>query len=179
MGEFDNQDGFGAIGTAQTCVKLGRDCLDRIDRQILVALQDQPSLSAVDLAERVGLSHTPCWRRLKRLESEGVIVGRALLLDAAALGLCVDVFAEVQVARHDEATLEALERAVLDLPEIVECYSMSGRQDYLMRIVAADTAAYERFLKKVLLHLPGVAHVNSSVILRRLKSTTKLPIAVG
>ena len=151
--------------------------MDRIDRQILSALQDDPSLTAADLAERVGLSHTPCWRRLKRMEAEGVIVGRALLLDAAALGLTVDVFAEVQVARHDEETLEALERAVKDMPEIIECFSLSGRQDYLMRIVAADMAAYERFLKRVLLHLPGVAHVTSSVTLRRLKSTTRLPIA--
>lgn len=150
--------------------------MDRIDRQILRALQDDPGLTAVDLADRVGLSHTPCWRRVKRLETEGVITGRALLLDPLALGLSVEVVAEVQVARHDEGTLNALERAVQDCPQIVECSSLSGRQDYLMRIVAADTASYERFLKKVLLNLPGVAHVRSSVVLRRLKSTTKLPI---
>ena len=151
--------------------------MDRIDRRILSALQDDPGLTAVDLAERVGLSHTPCWRRMKRLEAEGVITGRALLLNPEALGLAIDVFAELQVAQHDEATLEALEKAVQDLPEIVECFSMSGRQDYLIRVVATDTASYERFLKKVLLHLPGVAHVRSNIILRRLKSTTKLPIA--
>ena len=151
--------------------------MDRIHRRILSALQDDPRLTAADLAEKVGLSHTPCWRRLKRLEADGVIADRPVLLNPLALGLVIDVFAEVQVAQHDEATLEALEQAVQDLPEIVECFSMSGRQDYLMRVVATDTAAYERFLKKVLLHLPGVAHVRSSVILRRLKSTTKLPIS--
>ena len=144
---------------------------------MLCALQDNPDLTAVALAEKVGLSHTPCWRRLKKLQENGVIAGRALLLNAEALGLTIDVMAEVQVAQHDETTLEALEQAVRDLPQIVECFSLSGGQDYLMRVVAADTAAYEQFLKKVLLHLPGVAHIRSSIILRRLKLTTKLPIA--
>lgn len=151
--------------------------MDRIDRQILRALQDDPGLTAVDLAHKVGLSHTPCWRRVKKLEADGVIAGRALLLDPVALGLGVDVIAEVQVGNHDQATLDAFEDQVRNLPEIVDCSSLSGRQDYLMRIMATDTAAYERFLRGVLLNLPGVAHVRSSVVLRRLKSTTKLPIS--
>ncbi|MEA1672640.1 Lrp/AsnC family transcriptional regulator [Nitrospirillum sp. BR 11163] len=151
--------------------------LDRIDRRILLALQENPDISTADLAAKVGLSHTPCWRRLKRLEEDGIIRGRALLLDAKALDLPITVFAEVRLKQHDEDTLEALEQVVRTRTEIVECFCMAGGEgDYLMRIIVSSVESYEHFLKKVLLHLPGVAAVNSRFALSCVKLTTSLPI---
>ncbi|MHC0054692.1 Lrp/AsnC family transcriptional regulator [Actibacterium sp. D379-3] len=150
--------------------------MDETDRNILRHLQNSPSLPIAELAVKVGLSHTPCWRRLKKLEADGVIVGRAVILDPKLLGLSVDVFAHVRLKQHDEQTLEALERATQNYPSIVECFSMSGESDYVMRVVAGSIDEYETFLKKVLLHLPGVASINSSFALKRVKMTTALPI---
>jgi Lrp/AsnC family transcriptional regulator len=150
--------------------------LDDIDRRLLTVMQREPELSVQALADRINLSHTPCWRRLKRLESAGVIRGRAVILNADALGLPITVFAEIKLKQHDEDTLERLEQAAQGCPEILECFSMSGDRDYIFRIVARSVDDYERFLKKVLLHLPGVASVNSSFALKCLKSTTQLPI---
>jgi Lrp/AsnC family transcriptional regulator len=150
--------------------------MDNVDRKILRLLQAEPSLPIQTLSERVGLSHTPCWRRLKRLEEDGVILGRALLLDQDSLGLPITVFAQLKLRQHDEETLEALEKAVLDAAEIVECFSVSGGSDYVCRIVVESVARYEAFLKKTLLHLPGVAEVNSHFALKRVKLTTCLPV---
>jgi Lrp/AsnC family transcriptional regulator len=150
--------------------------MDDMDRKILRRLQHEPEISMAALAEEVGLSHTPCWRRIKRMEADGIILGRALLLDARSLSLGVDVIASLRLKQHDEATLDAFERASLDHPEIVECFSMSGESDYMMRIVVSSIEAYEMFLKKTLLHLPGVASINSSFALKQIKLTTALPI---
>jgi Lrp/AsnC family transcriptional regulator len=150
--------------------------VDGIDRKILTLLQANPDLPVIELAAQVGLSHSPCWRRLKRLEASGVIRERAVLLNPLALGLTVNVFAQLKLRQHDEATLEALESAALDRPEIVECFSMSGESDYILRIVIGNIDTYEKFLKKVLLHLPGVASVNSSFALKCVKLTTQLPV---
>jgi len=151
-------------------------CVDKIDRRILSSLQDNPQRSVADLASEVGLSHTPCWRRLKKLEESGVIRERAVILDPLLLDLTVSVFAELRLKQHDEETLEALEAQAREHPEIVECFSMSGQGDYLMRIVVRNIGEYEVFLKKILLHLPGVASINSSFALKCIKMTTKLPI---
>lgn len=150
--------------------------MDAVDRRILAELQAQPDLAISEIAEAVGLSTTPCWRRLKRLERDGVILGKAVLLDAKALGLTVNVFAEIRLKQHDEATLVALEEAVRNRPEIVECFSVSGEADYMMRIMVSSIEAYESFLKGVLLHLPGVSAVNSRFALGCVKLTTSLPI---
>lgn len=150
--------------------------LDAIDLALLRVLQSDPDLSIQELADRIHLSHTPCWRRLKRLEAEGVIRGRAVLLNATALNLPITVFAEIKLKQHDEETLGHLESAVEQCPEIVECFSMSGDRDYIFRIVMQSVEQYEQFLKKVLLHLPGVASVNSSFALKCVKLTTCLPI---
>ena len=149
--------------------------MDDIDRKILRLLQDKPDLSTNDLAEAIGLSHTPCWRRLKRLREDGVIVGNALLLDPQRLGLSLTVIAEIRLKQHDEDTLEAFERAVRGYPEIVECFTITGDYDFYMRMVMGSIEEYERFLKKVLLHLPGVTAVNTRFALRAVKLTTKLP----
>jgi Lrp/AsnC family transcriptional regulator len=150
--------------------------LDEMDRRMLRALQAEPGISVADLGDQVGLSQTPCWRRIKRLEADGVIQRRAVILDARKLGLPVSVLAHLRLHRHDEDTLEALERQTLDHPAIVECFSMSGESDYVMRVIAASIDDYERFLKKVLLHLPGVASINSSFMLKHVKMTTDVPV---
>lgn len=153
--------------------------MDDLDRKILRLIQSEPDLPIQTLAQRVGLSHTPCWRRLKNLEADGVILGRPCLLDQDAVGLPVTVFAHVKLKQHDEVTLETLEQAVADCAEIVECFSISGSSDYVCRIVVESIARYEQFLKKTLLHLPGVSEVNSEFALKRVKLTTRLPIAAG
>jgi Lrp/AsnC family transcriptional regulator len=150
--------------------------MDALDLRILSALQADPGISVVDLAQKVGLSHTPCWRRVKKLEAEGVILGRAILLNPAALGLEVVVFANLRLRHHDEQTLEALENEARALPQITDCSSMSGDSDYILRVVVSSIDEYEAFLKKVLLHLPGVASVNSHFALKTIKRTTHLPI---
>lgn len=150
--------------------------MDMNDLRILNALQDNPDASAAQVASVVGLSHTPCWRRIRRLEEEGVIRGRELVLDPEALGLTVSVFAEIRLRQHDEDTLEAFEAAARARPEVLECFSMSGEADYLLRIVVASVGAYEIFLKKVLLHLPGAGAVNSRFALKKVKLTGRLPI---
>lgn len=150
--------------------------MDTIDRKILNLLQSEPDISINDLSDRVGLSQTPCWRRVKKLETDGVISARAVLLNPLALGLSANVFASLKLRRHDEATLDAFEAAARERAEVVECFSMSGESDYLLRIVIAGIGEYEQFLKKVLLHLPGVASVNSSFALKCVKLTTHLPV---
>ncbi|MGF7168536.1 Lrp/AsnC family transcriptional regulator [Sphingobium xanthum] len=150
--------------------------LDGFDRKILSVLQEEPDITVSALAERIGLSQTPCWRRLKALENEGFIARRAVILDAKRLGFIVDVFAHVRLSHHDGDTLDRFEDAVRSHPEVVSCFSMSGESDYLMRILCRSIEDYDRFLKKVLLHLPGVASVNSSFSLKTVKQTTDLPI---
>lgn len=150
--------------------------IDSLDRKILKVIQEAPELSIMELGERVGLSQTPCWRRLKRLQDEGILKQKVWLLDAARLGLEVNVFAEVKLKQHDEDTLEAFESMTRERPEIVECFSMSGQSDYLLRIIVSSVAGYETLLKKVLLHLPGVGAINSSFALQTVKLTTSIPI---
>ena len=150
--------------------------MDVFDLRILDALQKDATLSVADLAEHVGLSHTPCWRRLRKLEKEGVIIGRKALLDAKAVGLGVTVFAEVRLKSHDEATLEAFEASVCGCDEIMDCFSVSGERDYQLRVLVKNVGDYETFLKKVLLHLPNVASINSIFVLKSVKQTTHIPL---
>ncbi|QWV13875.1 Lrp/AsnC family transcriptional regulator [Marinobacter adhaerens] len=150
--------------------------MDTTDLKILRFLQDRPEASVSYLAEKIGLSQTPCWRRIKKLEDDGVISGRAVILDPKSLGIVIDVVAHLKVARQEEETLEALEAEVQTHPEIVECFSMSGESDYMLRVMARSIEDYENFLKKTLVHLPGVTGVNSSFVLKRVKLTTDLPI---
>jgi Lrp/AsnC family transcriptional regulator len=150
--------------------------MDELDRKILRELQAHPTLSAEEISKRVGLSHTPCWRRIKRLEAEGVILERAVLLDPQKLNLSLTVFANIKLKQHDQDTLEALENAARKCPEIVECFSMTGDSDYICRVVIAGVAEYEKFLKGTILHFPGVASVNSSVALKQVKLTTKIAV---
>lgn len=150
--------------------------LDEIDRRILAVMQVDPRGSVSDVAQKAGLSNTPCWRRIKRMEAEGVILGHALLLDRKALGFTADIFAHLKLKQHDEETLNALEAAVQQCDQVVECFSMSGDSDYILRIVARGIEDYERYLKRVLLHLPGIASINSSFALNCVKMTVSVPL---
>lgn len=150
--------------------------LDDFDRRILRVLQEDADCSMAELGERVGLSHTPCWRRVKKLEAQGVIRGRVVLLDPESLHLTVNVFVEVRLGQQDEDTLNAFEAAVQSIDEIVESYTVSGEKDFLLRVVVADVASYEALLKKQLVHLPGVASLSSVFALRQVKYTTRLPL---
>jgi Lrp/AsnC family transcriptional regulator len=154
----------------------GPASLDAADRRILAHLQAEPDLTMAELAERVGLSHTPCWRRLKRMEEAGIVRGRALLLDPQALGFTISVFAHIKLKSHEEESLDRFEESVEHHAQIVECYSMSGESDYTLRVLARDVGDYEHFLKKVLLHLPGVSSVVSSFALKTIKLTMKVPV---
>ncbi len=150
--------------------------MDELDKMILRELQANPTLSAEEISKRVGLSHTPCWRRIKKLEAENYILGRAVLLSPEKLNLNLTVFARIRLKQHDLATVEALETAAQKCPEIVECYSMTGDADYICRVLVADVAAYEDFLKKTILNFPGVGSVTSSVALKKIKLTTKIAV---
>lgn len=151
--------------------------MDAIDRRILSELQDNADLSMQELGDRIGLSHTPCWRRVKRLEERGIVKRRVALLDAEQLDLAVNVFVNVSLRRHQENALNRFEAAVQDVPEIVECYSVSGETDFLLRVVVADVTAYERLVKATLVHLPEVGNLTSTFALRQVKYTTALPLA--
>jgi Lrp/AsnC family transcriptional regulator len=150
--------------------------LDEFDLKILRILQQDADCSMAQLGERVGLSHTPCWRRVKKLEEHGFIRGRVVLLDPERLDLTVNVFVEVHLKQHDEAALNAFETAVQQVEEVVECYTVSGEKDFLLRVVVPDVAAYEHLLKHRLVHLPAVGSLSSTFALRQVKYTTQLPL---
>ena len=150
--------------------------LDRTDRRILNELQAKADISMQELGDRVGISHTPCWRRLRRLEGLGLIRGRVALLDAEHLDLTVNVFVNVSLKRHQDNALTRFEESVQTIPEIVECYTVSGETDFLLRVVVADVRAYEELLKETLVHLPEVSNLTSTFALRQVKYTTALPV---
>ena len=149
--------------------------LDRIDRRILDCLQRDAGLSTAEIADRVGLSTTPCWRRIQNLEKAGILNGRVALLDRDQLNLGVDVFVSLRISRHGEEWLKTFTEAVDEFPEVVEFYRMSGDVDYLMRVVVADIKAYDAFYKRLIRHT-GIADVSSSFAMERIKYTTALPL---
>ena len=151
--------------------------LDAVDRRILAVLQKQARISYIDLAEQVGISPSPCWRRVKTLEDSGVIAKHVSLVDPAAVGLPVSVFIQVTLERQIETALETFEQTVLARPEVMECYLMTGDSDYLLRVVVADLSAYERFLMDHLTRLNGVASIKSSFALKQVKYGTALPLS--
>ena len=157
-------------------MNLANERLDQIDRRILAELQQNARLSNSELAERVGISPSPCWRRVRRLEESRVIQRYVTLLDPGRLGLAVSVFVQVSLATQVESALEIFEKAILARPEVMECYLMTGNADYLLRVVAADLAAYERFLMDHLTRIPVVSNIRSSFALRPVKYRTDLPL---
>lgn len=152
------------------------DELDSYERKILQVLQTDASLSTAAVAEAVGLSASPCWRRIDRLERDGFIKRRVAILDRKKLGLNAQVFAQVKLNAHGRAHLDEFASAIRDFPEVLECHVLMGSVDFMLRVVAADIEAYERFFFEKLSTLPGVNEINSIVALSEIKSTTALPV---
>ena len=150
--------------------------LDKIDGRILEIIQEEARISNTDLAERVGLSPSPCWRRVRALESNGIIERYVTLVNAKAVGLPINVFATVTLEKQVEPALEAFEKAVTERPEVMECNLMTGEFDYLLRVVVPDLAAYERFLKDHLTRIKGIASIKSSFSLKQVCYKTALPV---
>ncbi|MCX7276624.1 MAG: Lrp/AsnC family transcriptional regulator [Burkholderiales bacterium] len=149
--------------------------LDRLDYAILGALQVDGNLSVAALAERVGLSSTPCWKRLKRLEDEGYLTGRVALVHPQKVGLPVTVFVSVRTQQHDDKWLAQFGAAVSALPEVQELHRMSGDVDYLLKVVTTDIGGYDRFYKKLIQAAP-LSGVSSAFSMEQIKSTTALPL---
>lgn len=150
--------------------------IDATDLKILRVLQQNSEYSMQELAEKVGLSHTPCWRRYHRLKEIGVIVGQAAMIDPKKVGVGVNAICDIVLQHHNENALIAFEEAVLTYPEIVACFAMTGAKDYTLRVAVSSLEDYERFFKQKLLHLPGVATVNTSFAFSTVKWTTALPV---
>ena len=150
--------------------------LDTIDRKILALLQKDGRMSLADVSANVGLSPSPCLRRIRIMEKAGVIARTVAVLDQNVVGLPVSVFISVKLERQREEALEQFSKAVARWPEVLECYLMTGSRDYLLRVVAADLAAYERFLKDKLTRIDSVASIESSFALKQVKYTNVLPL---
>ncbi len=149
--------------------------LDAIDRRILRELQRDATIAIADLAQRVGLSQTPCWKRIKRLTDAGVITKRVALLDREKLDLGLVVFVSVRTSRHDQEWLDAFAAAAVSLPEIVEFYRLSGDTDYLLKVLVKDIGAYDAFYRKLIATVP-LSDVSSAFAMEQIKSTTALPV---
>jgi Lrp/AsnC family transcriptional regulator, leucine-responsive regulatory protein len=143
--------------------------LDDIDRAILRELQGNGRLSNTELAERVGLSPSPCWQRVKRLEEGGYIEGYAAVLNQKQLGMPDTVIIEVTLERHDDEVLEKFGRALTDLPQVLEAYLTSGKYDYFVKVAVDGTEGYERFLRERLYRIPGIRHTRSCFALKCIK----------
>jgi Lrp/AsnC family transcriptional regulator len=148
---------------------------DPIDRRILRELQADATIPLAELAERIGLSQTPCWKRVKRLTDAGVIEKRVALLDREKLDLGLVVFVAVRTSRHDQDWLDAFAKGAASLPEVVELYRMSGETDYLLKVVVRDIAAYDAFYKRLIAATP-LTDVSSSFAMEQIKYTTALPV---
>jgi Lrp/AsnC family transcriptional regulator len=146
------------------------------DIAILRLLQENADLPVAEIAAQVGLSPSPCWRRIARLQKEGFISRKVALLDARALGLNLVVFASVKLAKHQSALLRRFEQEIVKYAEVLECYTMTGNMDYLLRIVTADIQSYETFLREHLSRIPGVLEVHSSIAITQIKYSTQLPL---
>jgi Lrp/AsnC family leucine-responsive transcriptional regulator len=143
--------------------------LDEIDRRILRELRQDGRISNASLAEKVGLSASPCWNRVRQMEEAKVIEGYTVLLNQKALGLPETVMIEVTLDRHDDETFERFGQALADMPEVMEAYLLTGEYDYLIRVAVAGTEGYEEFLRRKLYKLEGLRHSRSTFVLRCLK----------
>jgi len=150
--------------------------LDDYERLILRELQRDGQQTVAEIAAKVGLSASPCWRRIDRLEREGVIRGRVALVDRRKVGLSAHIFAQVRLNAHGRANLDEFAEAIRGFPEVLDAYVLMGTTDFMLRIVARDIDAYERFFFDKLSRLPGVQEITSTVALSEIKSTSELPI---
>ena len=152
--------------------------MDLIDRKILDLLQADATLSIAEIADRVGLSQTPCWKRIQRLEAQGVIERRVALLNPEKLGLGLTVFVSVETNDHSQAWLARFAEIVTAMPEVLEFYRMAGDVDYMLRVVVPDMAAYDLFYKRLIAAIP-LKNVSSRFAMERVKASTMLPIGLA
>jgi Lrp/AsnC family transcriptional regulator len=149
--------------------------MDAIDRKILAVVQEDASLSVAEIGQRVGLSSTPCWKRLQRLEADGVIAKRVALIDPEKVGLGITVFVSIETGDHSQEWLGKFAQTVAAMPEVMEFYRMAGDVDYMLRVVVPDIQAYDGFYKKLIANV-SLKNVTSRFAMERIKSTTALPI---
>jgi len=150
--------------------------LDQFERRILQELQRDANQTTAQIAEKVGLSPSPCWRRIDRLERDGILTTRVALVDRHKVGLRAHIFAQVKLNAHGRANLDEFSQAIRGFPEVLEAYVLMGPVDFLLRIVAEDIEAYERFFFDKLSQVPGVQEINSTVALSEIKWTVALPL---
>lgn len=150
--------------------------LDRVDKEIIRLLQQDAELSAAAVGEQIGLSQSPCWRRIQRLKDEGFIQGQVMNFDRKKLGFDVMVFAQVKLTAHGRSKVPEFAETIRQFPEVQECHLVLGNIDFLLRIVVRDIEEYERFFFKKLSHLPEIQEVHSNIVLSEIKYTTQLPI---
>lgn len=154
---------------------MGKTGMDATDRKILALLQQDASLSVAEIGNRVGLSSTPCWKRIQRLEADGVIQRRVALVDQDKLGLGVTVFVSIETADHSQDWLDHFAEVVGAMPEVMEFYRMAGDVDYMLRVVVTDIQGYDTFYKRLIAAVP-LKNVTSRFAMQRIKATTALPI---
>jgi len=150
--------------------------IDGIDAKILHLLQGNAALSVADIADKVGLSSSPCWRRIKRMEEIGIIQSRVTILDRTKLGLDFEVFVAVKLALPNRDNMEKFEKAVSNMPEVIQCASVTGAVDFMLRVVTKDMHAYEDFLREVLLSIDLISDVQSRIVLRQSKDSYAIPL---
>ena len=150
--------------------------LDATDLAILRLIQADASLSLGDIAKEVGLTQTPCWKRIRRMEETGIITGRVTLVNAEKLGLGISVFVAIETGDHSAAWIESFAQTVTEMPEIVECWRLGGDVDYLLRVVVSDMTAYDGFYRKLTARVSSLRKVTSRFAMECVKSTTALPI---
>jgi Lrp/AsnC family transcriptional regulator len=150
--------------------------LDKVDREILRLLQQDAELSAAAIGEKIGLSQSPCWRRIQRLREEGLILGQVMRFDRKKLGFDVMVFAQVKLTAHGRSKVPEFAETIRRFHEVQECHLVLGNIDFLLRIVVRDIEEYERFFFEKLSHLPEIQEVHSNIVLSEIKYTTELPI---
>ena len=154
------------------------EAFDAVDAHILALIQENAGLSVAEVAEQVGLSSSPCWRRIKRMEESGVIQGRATILDREKLGLGFEVYATLKLSLPTKDNLDAFEAAVDSWPEVVQCATVTGEADYVMRIITRDMHAFDEFLREKVLSLGLVANVQSRIVMRSVKNTPAIPLGL-
>jgi len=150
--------------------------LDTIDSKILTLLQQDASLSTAEIADRVGVSQSPCWRRIQRLQAEGYIQSQVVIVDRQKLGFKMQIFAQVKMSRLSDEARADFFRQIMSVPEILECYTVFGEMDILMKIIGPDVTWFQDFIFSVVMKLPGVQDVRSIVTLVEAKSTTAIPM---
>ena len=150
--------------------------LDPTDRAILRLIQQDAALSLAAIAAEIGLTPTPCWKRIRRMEAAGIITGRATLLDPAKVGLPLSVFVALEIGDHSASWIDAFAGTVAAMPEVLECWRMGGDVDYLLRVAVADMPAYDAFYRRLTASVPGLRNVTSRFAMERVKGTTALPV---